>query len=389
MTEPQEEIASLKNSRKKVIRDTIAHSKIITTVLLCMVIVASILVLTIPQDHNFGGLNNPMVGQDAPKTIYASIEFKVPDNQKIAAMRKQVLDELPLYYFRDENDNELLKQKFYFFVTEIQRRYGIEKLLREGTSYEAPSEYSAWKQKLVEKIKTLSPRQTAYLYQKFLASNENLTSYLQYVYTILDSGIMPKAIRDEIRSGRQISVVFDSINEMEPKNVSEIQTPETLSEMLSAETVQYYAQNDDKSDFRKNLQDIFSFIFDGGNVKDTPESNLYNRQKQQQALELFQASLKKDPVEKTIHPGDIIFKKNATLSKDDIETFIAYRKALNNQDVQSVSWQKLLEKISICLIMLAFICIYVSHVHPELVRNNKSVWLLGLIAVLALLADRF
>ena len=39
--------------------------------------------------------------------------------------------------------------------------------------------------------------------------------------------------------------------------------------------------------------------------------------------------------------------------------------------------------------LLVFIVIYVYHVHPEIAQNNKSIWLLGLIAILALLADRF
>ena len=273
-------------------RDMVAHSKIITAILLCLVIFASILVLTLPEEYSFVGMNNPVVGQEAPKTVYATMEFSVPDTAKEKAMRQEQLNALPLYYFRDDAANEKLKNGFQFFINEVGRRYKVDQNIAKEKVYDVLADHNEWQQKLVQQIRGLTAAQNRYLYQKFFASNENLNIYLQTVYPRLDSGLMNAEMRDKIDQSRNVSIVFDGVNEMAPKKAGEIFTPNILADILTGEALQYYGASGDFSVFRENLQRIFVYLLDQGNVVYSPEAALYNEQKQKQAEQEFNKKLK-------------------------------------------------------------------------------------------------
>lgn len=329
-------------TKQLIFREMIAHSKIFTVILLCLVMFASILVLTLPEDYSFVGLNKPVVGQEAPKTVYAAMEFTVPDTGKIARMRQECLDALPLYFFRDEARNSKLKEKCLFFVDEIGRRYKIEQHASKEKVYEALAEHTDWQQDIVSKVRSFTFAQNRYLYQKLLASQENRNTFLQAVYPLLDSGVMKAELRNQIGGERILSIVFDKINEMAPKKANEIYTPDMLSDILTTEILQYYnAGPEEKNIFRDSLCQVFVSLFDEGNVMDTAEVKQYNRQKQEQALLDFEKNLQAHPVEKVIAEDAVIIRKNAILTQEDIEVLTAYRQILQKESVQSVSWQRL------------------------------------------------
>lgn len=94
------------------------------------------------------------------------------------------------------------------------------------------------------------------------------------------------------------------------------------------------------------------------------------------------------PVMFEIHKGQPILEKKSVVTDKDLMILEAYNKELRKTKAQSGPYRVILENIFLCLAIIIFTGIYIYHVHPEMVRSNRTIWLLGLITIASILLNR-
>ena len=162
--------------------------------------------------------------------------------------------------------------------------------------------------------------------------------------------------------------------------MNEIQTPEsaaelTVNSLLSA--VSYGQRVILENDYLKNF---FMELYKDGNLTCNRELTDQLRDNERKAETGKVPKLKHAKGEILIHKDDKLTKRMADLYK---EYRFQYSDYLRGQR----TWSSLFQKTLLVALLVVFSCIYILRVHPELVANNRAIWLIGFIVIFSLLCD--
>ena len=95
------------------------------------------------------------------------------------------------------------------------------------------------------------------------------------------------------------------------------------------------------------------------------------------------------PIMFEIHNVQTILAKKSVVTPRDLMILDAYKAQLKVVKAESAPYRIIAKNILMCLAIIVFTGIYIYHVHPEMVRSNRTIWLLGLITIVSILLNRF
>jgi len=346
-----------------------------------LVYASSILVLTIPENKEASIISNPAKGQVANQTIYSECEFFSEDVEKTRRARELAAASVPLYYKRMDDDSERLARQFQIFFEEIGRRAAAE---RAKKPYLQPEADKADNHPIYLTVQPLSAPD----FEFFRKVNEDEAwkkDFLQKVNDqILNKGVLEKKVQDSLPHGARI-LVFDVV-EGKIREYSSEPLPKILSESTAGARAAGFLlprlpirDTEERKQFKQRAAQIFSKFLKGGNLKPAEEKTNEIREKREKEVE---------PLKRPIHVGDMLIKKGQKLSEEDLILLSDYMTARQKQEGAKSSWGGKFKNAALCLVFLIFAILYIARVHPALLRDNRKIWLLGCIAIAALLANR-
>ena len=373
MTDPEESRIGKRTAR--------ASSGLLKSILAVLVFSASVLVLTIPEDEDAGSISNPVKDQIANQTIYSECEFLTEDFEQTRIAQERAVAGVPLYYKRMDDASARLARQFQVFFEEIGRRAAAE---RAGKPYSQPEAEKVDNASIYLTVQALSAPDFQF-FRKIDEDESTEQDFLQKVNDqILNKGILAEKIKDSLQHGVRIlifDVVEGKIREFSPEPLAKIPS-ESLAGARAAELlIPRFRTRDteDREQFKQRASQLFSRFLTGGNLMPAEEKTNAVREERKKEVK---------PLKRSIHIGDTLIKKQQKLSDEDLILLSDYKTARQQKKGAKSSWGDKVEKAALCLIFLIFAVLYIAWVHPALIRDDRKIWLLGFIAVAALLANR-
>lgn len=374
MTEPEENRIGKQTA--------IVSARLLKSILAILVFSASILVLTIPEDKDAGSISNPVKGQIANQAIISDCEFLTEDFEQTRLARERAAASVPLYYKRMDDASARIARQFQIFFEEIGRRAAAE---RAKSPYLPPEAEKAENALIYPTVQSLSGKDLQ-LFRKVGEDDEWKQDFLRKVNVqILNKGVLAKEIQDSLQHGAQILIFYEVEG-----NTRESISPEPLPKIFSESTAGAQAAGfllqrlsirdpEERKLFKERATQIFSGFLTGGNL-------IYAKEKTNEIREKRKSEVK--PLKRSIHIGDTLIKKQQPLSEEDLILLSDYKTARQQRASEKSSWGGKFKNAALCLVFLIFAILYIAQVHPALLRDNRKIWLLGCIAVAALLANR-
>ena len=364
-----------RREKRRTFKKFLSTSRIITGILLLLLLAASIAVILRPAEHSAPKqlkLNTPF-----QEDIIAKVSFDARLKKKDADVKPSSRETI-LYFRRNEDDTGNLKADFQKCAEEIKRRYIMEDLAKEGDSYGIPEDADIRSRKLIPAIQRFTREQNDFLARNIDGGN-SMARLQQDFEEMLNAGIFALQQYRALPDGCRVSVVFHQNNEMEAREKRDLHTVDSLAGKLADDLLKSYPGKD-LPEFRENLLALFRVCFESGNVRKDDD---YTRKKQPAAEHV---SAEEGSYElRHYHAGDLLFEMGDVVDEQDISVWEQHEKAMREDPLSY--WHTLIPKILIVILVLLFVCVCISHIHPEIARNNRSVWLIGIIAILAILLN--
>ena len=356
-------------------------SGLLKLLLAVLVFSASVLVLTLPEDENTGSISNPVKDQIANQTIYSECEFLTEDFEQTRLAQQRAMNGVPLYYKRMDDASARIARQFQVFFEEIGRRAAAE---RADKPYSQPDVDKVDNASVYLSVQSLPPPDFQFF--RRLAEDETAKQdFLQKVSDqILNKGVLAEKVRDSLQHDVRIlifDVVEGKIREFNPEPLARILS-ETTAGARAAEllTPRYRTRDtDEREQFKHRAAQLFSRFLTGGNLM--PADDKTNAVREERKNEV-------KPLKRSFHIGDTLIKKQQKLTEEDLVLLADYKAARRQLAGAKSSWGGKAEKAALCLVFLLFATLYIARIHPALFRDDRKIWLLGCIAVAALLANR-
>ena len=373
MTEPKESRIGERTAK--------ISSGFLKSILAVLVFAASVLVLTIPEDENAGSISNPVKDQVVSQTVYSECEFLSEDFRQTQLARERAAAAVPLYFKRMDDASARIARQFQVFFEEIERRAAAERSRKPYLQPEADKVDNASIYLTVQEL-------SASDFQFFRKISENGVArqdFLQKVNDqILNKGILSKKIKDSLSHDVKI-LVFDiadgTIREFNPEPLAKIPS-EILAGTRAAELLIPRFQTSDMEErepFMQRASQLFSRFLSGGNLMPAEEKTNAVREKKKNEIK---------PLKRSFHINDILVKKQQKLSDEDVKLLKDYNAERQRKKEVRSALPDNIKKAALCLVFLISAILYIIWVHPALLQDDRKIWLLGCIAVAALLTNR-
>lgn len=351
---------------RRSLSDLFDRSGFFLFLMLFLILVSSLFVVILPKSTGFAPL---IPDQIAPYTLCADFDFLVEDKEKTAALRREVADREPDYYQIIHDDTRRISELYQNFFAEVRKRDAVEKT---GRKYAADP---------ANDIQILVAKLDANTLKCFLriadnpAQKEKMDSLFRKA---LNEGVIRQDVRDNLKSNVRIKII-DPLNRRRSATFSQLVTPLAAAREITQQSLEYY-DAPDKSAIIDNVTQCLEKILQQGNLQ---FDQAFTEGKKSEAAGLLA------PVRREIFRGTVILEKNKKVTEEDIAIRDAYYKELRARTGTSGVYKMIRENILLCLAVILSMGMYLHHIKPGLARSNRSVWLLGLVTILALLLNRF
>lgn len=346
--------------------EMLEHSKFVLVLMLLMLLGTSLLVMIIPE-------NSPdihfVAGQYSPYTVFSEFDFSGEDKLKTRALRDKVTSQAP-YYFRIQPEaTARILERFQEFFTELQKRGAAES---KGARYlPAPGNSVAGR------VAKLNKNTLECLLQ--IADNPVQMKKMHSLFeNALNNGIISSAQKGSLTWDKHIRIIDIYKRQRDSVPMREIMTPREAAQSVVNATLEYYS-DPEKEVILGAIEKTLSALIGNGNLVYDPE---FTEAKKEEMANMVR------PVMFKIHKGQPILEKKSVVTDKDLMVLEAYNKERRANQAQSGPYRIILENIFLCLAIIIFTGIYISHVHPEIARSNRTIWLLGLITIAAILLNR-
>ncbi|MBR3688113.1 MAG: hypothetical protein IKL85_03450, partial [Lentisphaeria bacterium] len=367
------------------------RSLIVSLLMILMVFGAGVALLWIPSQSDLPSIEK---GSQAAQDIEAVCDFSYQNKKEATRVFQTFALEFPRYFRFDTERSEKIIKGYELMVQEILRRNAAEE---ERTVYTLPENAGTETAELVSFVQELPPLLYFFLRQMALDDIRKTKAAAQ-VEEIVLGGIVTADERNraqpftgKLSEGEGARTVNAQMNakildsdsrEVGPFKLSDLPTPEiaaeqTVNSLLN--TVSY----DQRVPYEEPLLRFFRVLYADGNLT-------YDAELTQQRLEEDFSEMPKDVREPEIFhtKGTILIHKNETLNEDQAEMYKAYQIRYNNYLREQRTWSNLFQKTMLVALLIVLSCIYILRVHPELIGNNRSIWLIGFVVIFSLLCNR-
>ncbi len=278
-----------------------------------------------------------VLDQEANASIYAAVPFSYTDKEETALIQKEVLSKQPLFFRIHQEDINKLKSELGKFKEAQKDKFGYD---------------------LCEQFAKAITEAA----NRGLLSSADMEKYRDKTFRFVDA------------QGRRF---------VEPKDILDAERPEDIAKKI-AKTVTYDFYKDQKEvrdEKEKILRHHAAELL--GKAVMRFDQELTDKENQ---LAVNRAG----NVQYEYNRGDLILRKGATVTKQDIrrlENYSQELKQVKSSRKLSTDWVNLLQSICIAFLILLFTAIYVIHIHPEVMQNGSTICALGLIILMALLLN--
>jgi len=343
------------------------HSKVLGLFMLAFLWAICSLMLTLPS---LRPVNAPLIlGQQAPKTVFADFDFVYTDTEKTKKLRQESREAVPLYFKITDSSfkhpQELLEDFFAAVAARANAIKNKQKTMPDNKNFGAL-------------LDTLDDSSLNLVYQLI----QNKTAREQFskeLKTTLSAGIFSKDEKNNYKVGQQIRIIDSANRDRLPKAALLIPDPSEAAKQIVSVVLKYYSPGKERDSLEKILSDAFKIIIgDQGNLR--LDSTMV-AEKQQEAVKNVA------PVKVDVRKNDVIITMNQKITQKDLDCSTAYDKEYQNRLEETDSVQKIIKNLAWSFILMLFVGFYMYHIHPEVVKSNQRLALTGTIVMVSLLMN--
>lgn len=346
--------------------EKLEHSKFVLVLMLLMVLAVSLIVMIIPEndaDIHF------VAGQYSPYTLFSKLDFSGEDKLKTRALREQVASQAPYYFKIQPEASAQITEHFQDFFAELRKRGNAE---NKGAKYLPSPGDSA------ENLAARLNKNTLDCLLQIADNPVQMKKMYSLFESALNNGIISNEQKGSLTWDKHIRIIDAYKRQRDSVPMREIMTPLEAAKSVVNATLEYY--NDPNKDaILASIEKTLVSIIGNGNLAYDQD---FTEAKKEEMANMVR------PVMFEIHKGQPILEKKSVVTDKDLMVLEAYNKELRKTKAQSGPYRVILENIFLCLAIIIFTGIYIYHVHPEMVRSNRTIWLLGLITIASILLNR-
>ena len=362
-------VGSRKRRTDSPLLDAAEHSKVLGLFMLAVLWAICTLMLTLPS---LRPVNAPLVlGQQAPKTVFADFDFVYTDSEKTKQLREEARENVPLYLKISSSNFDLAQDRLKEFFAAV------------GSLANAIKN----KQKDLPENKTFAPVLTSLdapslnlVYQLIQnkTAREQLSSELR---TVLSAGIFSRDEKNNFKLGQKVRIIDSENRDRLPKSALNIPDPKEASEQVVDVVLKYYSPGKDREQLHKILVQAFGIIIGSkGNLHLDSDMVAHKRQ---------EAVKNVSPVKVEVKKNDVIIAMNQKITQKDLDCSIAYDREYQNRLKETDSVKRIVQNLTWSFILMLFVGFYMYHIHPEVVKSNQRIALTGTIVIISLLVNYF
>ena len=374
------------------IGERLQHSPFVSLLMILMVFAAAVALLWMPSQSDLPELVENM---QAPQDIEAVCDFSYVNKKEATRYFQSFVLEFPLYFRLDPGRSGKIMDGYGLMMQEIQRRASDED---EGKAYGPPENAEKEVLDLVEIVRTMPQQLFIFLRQIALDDTWRVRADAQVKEIVLGGIATEEEIRkskpfsDNLSEGegaqavnaqKTVKILDEELREVDPVKLNELQTPRiaaehTVKSLLSA-LFFYEAQ----VPYEEEFQQLFMHLYANGNL-------IYDEAWTEKRMEEEYSEKPKEVREPEIYlkKGTVLIHKNEKLTAEQAEMYKEYQIRYSDYLRELRTWGNLFQKMMLVALLIVLSCIYIVRVHPELIGNNRSIWLIGFIVIFSLLCNR-
>jgi len=368
------------------------RSIFVSLLMILMVFGAGVALLWIPSQSDLPSLEK---GAQSMQDIEVVCDFSYQNKKDASRIFQEFALEFPRYFRYDPERSERIMKGYDLLMREILRRNAVEE---EHKTYAAPENADAETVEMVSFVQEIPERLYDFLRQTALDEARRTKAAAQVKEIVLGGIVTPDEMKKaqpftgDLSEGDGARAVNAQMNAMildsdsrdvGPFKVNALPTPDlaaeqTLYSLLA--TVSY----DQRFYYEEMLRRFFRDLYAGGNL--TYDEELTRQRMDRDFLEIPKE--RREP-EIQYRKDMILIHKNEKLTEEQAEVYKAYQIRYNEYLREQRTWSNLFQKTMLVALLIVLTCIYILRVHPELVGNNRSIWLIGFVVIFSLLCNRF
>ena len=306
--------------------------------------------------------NNFIIGEPAPKSVFSEIPFSYVSELKTSIARDAARKNSPDFYLIDTERTKEIRERFHNFFQEVTKRYAAEKQKREDGQKEATLKYVPSVSVPFSAEVAALPVEDFVIFSNLFADEATWQDFIQERDKLISSGVFSPDVKNQKTAGKKVVIVDLAGRQHNPRLVDDIPSVEKAAKILN-----------DKISGRLSTQRIFMQLFGSkGNLVFDSESSSY-------AVKKAVASVQDVVID--VKQYTPIITKKTVIDEELLEKYNAY---MRKQQEFHIDIETLLKNIFTSLIMVVFVGFYIYHIHPEILRSNRRVALLGFVTIFSL-----
>ncbi len=335
---------------------TVDKSIFLQILLLLFVLVSSVAVLVTPNVTSLKGEYN--IGEKAINSKLSETVFEYEDKFQFEKDKKAVAASVPQFYKVDKSIINSFKENIDKLFESIKERKDAEE---KEVLFNISGDLL---KSIIEDMNEAEFDNIITIYK-----NVDLRKLIKNkIIAKLEEGIIKSSTRLNLRYGEKIKI-FDNKGRISfaPKLLSEIETELEVLEDISNRVTEYYSA--EKRDEIKAVIKLF--------LKPILKSSLViENDRRKKAVESAIANITKTVI--TISAGEVLIKQGSILTEEDLFKYKKHEEIKHHKNADNKFMRKVKESIVICLLLMFLTIIYIYHIHPEIVRSNKQIWMIGI-----------
>ncbi|MFZ2653710.1 MAG: HDIG domain-containing metalloprotein [Victivallales bacterium] len=339
-------------------------SKTIWIFILVSVWAVCVAVMLFPRDEDLS--ISFLENQQATSTVFADFDFSYIDPEKTRLKTENTVSEEPSIYKIDVQSTENVLNTASEFFQEFEKRISN----KEGETYNPIPDNK------VSIIVSSLPKETVNSLSTVLQTQEKRKIFLNEIENILGKGLLNP---DDIRFKQPFTLrIIDEKGRLRKKSLqsTEMPVPDDASMDIARNIAKYYSPENRKA-FEHAIKAVISEII--------RPNLIFNSEMTEQMRKNAEESV--SPVKVEVKRGNVIIEKGKNVDKESIQRFQAYKQEKESLKGYLNFWKIFINASFICLFLMIISGIYMYYIHPEVVRSNQKIALLGTVVIINLILN--
>ncbi len=369
------------------------RSLFVSLLMILMVFGAGVALLWIPSQSDLPSIEK---GSQATQDIEIVCDFSYLNKKEAQRNFEKFVRDYPLFFRLDPERTEKIMEDYDHTMQEILRRASDEEA---GKTYGPPEDADKETAERVELVRDMPQQLFLFLRQIAMDSTLRARSSAQVKEIALGGIVAEEEIRkmklfdDEPSEGDGAQAIYaqktakifapEEWEAVDPVKLNELQTPRTAAEHTVRSLLSVVFYYEWQVPYVEEFQQLFQNLYANGNL-------VYDEAWTQKRLDEDYREKPKEFREPEIpyKKDTILIHKNEKLTEEQADVYKAYLIRYSEYLREQRTWSNLFQKTMLVALLIVLSCIYILRVHPELLGNNRSIWLIGFIVIFSLVCNR-